>query len=74
MMPWDAARILGKAIDEKARKVLDCEYQVRPAIEMIPARWLAWYGLERWLCRHCRRPYRYSVILKQWKCRCGRAA
>lgn len=74
MTDFYAAQMLGKAIDEKARKVLDCEHAIRPAIEMIPPRWLAYYGLQYWTCPHCRRPYRYSITLRQWKCRCGRLA
>ena len=73
MMTYGAAKRLGKAMDEKARKVLTCEHAVRPAVEMTmrptpwDASWLAWYGLKQWACPRCHRQY---VFDGRWRCYC----
>ena len=28
------------------------------------------YRLVRWICHHCRRPYKYSLSIGRWACNC----
>lgn len=63
----DAAERIGKAIEEKARRVMDSEHAVRKIAEDRPA---PEYRLVLWVCSHCHRPYRYSCTLAEWVCLC----
>lgn len=70
--PFKLARVIGKVIEEKARKVLDCEYQIRTVVELIRPRWMQWYGLEAWKCKRCHLGYFYSINHHAWLCGCNR--
>lgn len=66
MLSLEQIRNIGRVIEAKARKVLDCENALRPAIEQMPT---PTYSLTHWCCHHCRRPYRYSIT-QGWLCKC----